>query len=45
MRSPYAIHGSVIYRRPGALADVLFDASISVPQATLDLSGNVILGD
>ena len=42
---PYAIHGSVIYRRPGALADVLFDASISVPQATLDLSGNVILGD
>jgi hypothetical protein len=41
---PYSIRGTVIYRRPGALADVLFDASISVPEATLDLNGNVNLG-
>lgn len=41
---PYSIRGTVIYRRPGALADVLFDASISVPEATLDLSGDVNLG-
>lgn len=41
---PYSIRGTVIYRRPGALADVLFDASISVPEAALDLSGTVNLG-
>ncbi len=41
---PFGIRGSVIYRRPGALADVLFDANISVPEAPLDLSGTVNLG-
>lgn len=42
---PYAIRGTVIYRRPGALADMLFDANITVPEATLDLTGTVNLGD
>lgn len=41
---PYAIRGKVIYRRPGALADVLFDARLSVPKASLDLDGAVDLG-
>lgn len=40
----YRIRGFVVYREPGALADVLFDANVSVPEATLDLSGTVDLG-
>lgn len=42
---PYSISGHVVYRRPGALADVLFDANITVPEARLNLSGTVNLGD
>lgn len=41
----YAIRGSVIYKRPGALADVLFDANLSVPKATLVLDGSVNMGE
>lgn len=41
---PYEIRGSVIYRRPGAFADVLFDANLTVPEADLDLRGTVDLG-
>ena len=40
----YTIRGVVVYKKPGALADVLFDANISVPEASLDLSGTVDLG-
>tara|TARA_R110000782_G_scaffold19140_4_gene52215 strand:- start:1983 stop:2453 length:471 start_codon:yes stop_codon:yes gene_type:complete len=40
----YTIRGRVLYRNPGALADVLFDAQISRPEAALDLSGTVNLG-
>jgi LEA14-like dessication related protein len=39
----YALEGTVIYRRPGALADVLFDAQITVPQAPLNISGVIDL--
>jgi hypothetical protein len=40
----YTIRGRVLYRNPGTLADVLFDAQISRPEAELDLSGTVNLG-
>lgn len=40
----YQLRGSVIYKNPGALADVLFDAEVIVPEASLDLSGTIDLG-
>lgn len=42
-RFEYALAGSVIYRRPGALADVLFDAQITVPEAPLNIRGVIDL--
>ncbi len=41
---PYEIRGKVIYQQPGALADVLFDAQLVVPEANLDLAGTVKTG-
>lgn len=41
---PYRLSGSVIYKNPGALADVLFDAEVVVPQASIDLEGTINLG-
>ncbi|MFK7883341.1 MAG: LEA type 2 family protein [Phycisphaerales bacterium] len=41
---PYRLRGTVIYKNPGALADVLFDAEVIVPEATLDLDGTINLG-
>jgi len=40
----YRIRGSVIYKNPGALADVLFDAEVIVPEAALNLTGTIDLG-
>lgn len=40
----YTIRGHVLYRKPGALSDMLFDAKIDRPEAPLDLSGTVNLG-
>lgn len=39
----YRLRGSVIYKNPGAFADVLFDAQVVVPEATLDLAGTIDL--
>lgn len=41
---PYTLTGKVIYKQPGALADVLFDAQVVVPEAGLDLDGTIKLG-
>lgn len=41
----YQLRGSVVYKNPGALADVLFDSEFIVPEATLNLSGMIDLGE
>lgn len=41
---PYALQGTVKYIPPGRLAEVLFDAELLVPEATLDLTGNIDAG-
>ena len=41
---PYRLRGSVIYKNPGAFADVLFDAEMVVPEATIDIEGTIDLG-
>lgn len=40
---PYRLSGTVIYKNPGALADVLFDAEVVVPEASMDLTGTIDL--
>lgn len=42
-RVKYALEGTVIYRRPGAFADVLFDAQITVPEAPMNIDGVIDL--
>ena len=40
----YTLRGTVQYIPPGQLAEVLFDAKMKVPQATLKLSGTINTG-
>lgn len=42
-RIGYTLDGQVVYRRPGAFADVLFDAQITVPEAPLSIRGVITL--
>ncbi len=41
----YRLRGIVVYKNPGALSDVLFDSEVIVPEATLNLSGSIDLGE
>ncbi|MEM9373368.1 MAG: hypothetical protein AAGA55_06970 [Planctomycetota bacterium] len=40
----YQLRGIVVYKNPGALSDVLFDADFVVPEAALDLAGTIDRG-
>jgi LEA14-like dessication related protein len=41
----YELLGSVEYIPPGRLSEVLFDAEIKVPEAPLEISGNINTGN
>lgn len=41
----YQLTGTAQYIPPGRLAEVLFDAEMKVPEAVLDLSGTINLGE
>ena len=41
----YSLVGTAQYIPPGRLAEVLFDADLKVPEATIDLSGTINLGE
>ena len=41
----YALSGSVQYIPPGRLSEVLFDAEVRVPEASLDISGTIEAGN
>ena len=40
----YALLGSVEYIPPGRLSEVLFDAELLVPEATLNIEGTIDAG-
>ncbi len=42
--APYRIRGSVTYLTPGKLAEVLFESDVLVPEADLNISGEIDFG-
>jgi len=40
----YLIDGKVIYHRPGVFAGVLYDSNIKIPEAPMQISGTLDLG-